>query len=554
MKKKIMAALLAGVMMLQQPVSGWCAQNTESTQKSETTQESESSEDTAAGDAEDSDDAENTGTTAADDGENSQEATDPDAEDEIPTLQAENDEVTLDTGTSDNAIEGQRTILEHIYAESVDLSGMTEEEAQEALQTRVDEITGYQIVLHMDDMSTGVTAKELGVTGDNDDTIRQAMDVGQVGNVIKRYKVKKALEQENLQLDLSYQVDEDSVRNALETYCVPMNREVMDYELTRENGAFQITNGVRGVTLNEDASVDKVTDYLEHVWKDGPGSVDLDVEIAEPKGSQEELAKVKDVLGQGVTDYSASSAARATNVKNGTSKLNGKVLYPGDEISVCDNMVPFTEENGYEPAASYANGTVVESFGGGICQVSTTLYQAVLQAELEVTERHNHSMIVKYVEPSMDAAIAEGAKDFRFVNNTEAPIYIEGYTSGGKIYFTLYGEEYRSADRKVTYESETLETIDPTTELTADPEKAFGSMEQTQSAHTGYKAKLWKIVTENGEQVSKEEVNNSYYQMTPNKYKVGVKTSNAEASSAMYTAIANNDLNQVYVVINQYGG
>ena len=100
----------------------------------------------------------------------------------------------------------------------------------------------------------------------------------------------------------------------------------------------------------------------------------------------------------------------------------------------------------------------------------------------------------------------------------------------------------------MTYESETLETIDPTTELTADQEKAFGSMEQIQSAHTGYKAKLWKIVTENG------EVNNSYYQMTPNKYKVGVKTSNAEASSAMYTAIANNDLNQVYVVLNQYGG
>ena len=100
----------------------------------------------------------------------------------------------------------------------------------------------------------------------------------------------------------------------------------------------------------------------------------------------------------------------------------------------------------------------------------------------------------------MDAAIAEGAKDFRFV------------------------------------------------------EKAFGSITQTQSAHTGYKARLWKIVTENGQQVSKEEVNNSYYQMTPNKYKVGVKTSSTEASSAMYTAIANNDLNQVYVVLNRYGG
>ena len=547
MKKKIMAALLAGVMLLQQPVSGWCAQNTELTQKSEARQESESSEDTADGSE---DDTEATGTAAADDGENSQEE---DSED-VPTLQAETDEVTLDTGTSDNAPEGQRKILDHIYAESVDLSGMTQEEAQEALQTRVDEITGYQIVLHMDDMSTGVTAKELGVTGDNDGTIRQAMDVGQVGNVIRRYKVKKALEKEDLQLDISWQVDSDSMRTALEQYCVPMNREVVDYSLTRENDQFQITNGVRGVSLNEDASVDKLTDYLEHVWRDGPGNLDLDVEITEPKGSQEELEKVKDILGQGSTDYSASSAARATNVKNGTSKLNGKVIYPGDEISVCDNMVPFTEENGYEPAASYANGTVVESFGGGICQVSTTLYQAVLQAELEVTERHNHSMIVKYVEPSMDAAIAEGAKDFRFVNNTEAPIYIEGYVSGGKIYFNLYGQEYRSADRTVTYESETLETINPTTELTADSEKAFGSITQTQSAHTGYKARLWKIVAENGQQVSKEEVNNSYYQMTPNKYKVGVKTSSTEASSAMYTAIANNDLNQVYVVLNRYGG
>ena len=262
MKKKIMAALLAGVMMLQQPVSGWCAQNTELTQKSEARQESESSEDTADGSEEDSEDTTATGTAAADDGE------------DVPTLQAETDEVTLDTGTSDNAPGGQRKILDHIYAESVDLSGMTQEEAQEALQTRVDEITGYQIVLHMDDMSIGVTAKELGVTGDSDDTIRQAMDVGQVGNVIKRYKVKKALEQENLQLDLSYQVDEESVRKALETYCVALNREVVNYELTRENGEFKITNGARGVTLNEDGSVDKVTDYLEHVWKDGPGSVD----------------------------------------------------------------------------------------------------------------------------------------------------------------------------------------------------------------------------------------------------------------------------------------
>ena len=218
---------------------------------------------------------------------------------------------------------------------------------------------------------------------------------------------------------------------------------------------------------------------------------------------------------------------------------------------MCDLVTPFTEENGYQMAPSYANGEVVNSLGGGICQVSTTLYLAVIRAELEVTERYNHSMSVAYVKPSMDAAIAEGSKDFKFVNNLDAPVYIEGYAGGGTISFAIYGEEYRPAGRTVTYDSETIETIQPQTMLTADTESNLGSIQQTQSGHTGYRAKLWKVVTENGQE-TREEVNSSYYQMTPNKYKVGVKTDNAEASSAMYGAIALNDLNEVYVVLNKY--
>ena len=442
-------------------------------------------------------------------------------------------------------------ILDNIYLENVDLSGLTVDEAVQAVDKRVEETTGYRIVLHMDDQSVSVTAKELGVSGNNEEAVENAAKIGQIGNVIKRYKVKKDLEKAPLRLQMKYQVEEEALRTALETYCIPLNRSVSDYSLTHDNGQFQIINGQRGVVLKEEESVRLLETYLTDIWKDGIGEVDLEVEITEPKGSKEELARVKDVLGKGSTDYSSSSASRATNIKHGTQKLNGKVLYPGDTFSVCDAMVPFTEENGYALAGSYANGTVVESFGGGICQVSSTLYLAVLRSELQVTERHNHSMIVNYVKPSMDAAIAEGAKDFKFVNNLDTPVYIEGYAGGGMVSFVVYGEEYRSEGRTVSYESETLETIQPTTELTADPEKALGSIEQTDSSHTGYRAKLWKVVTENGQE-TREEVNNSTYQMTPAKYKVGVKTDNAEASSAMYSAIAANDLNQVYVVLNQY--
>lgn len=97
-----------------------------------------------------------------------------------------------------------------------------------------------------------------------------------------------------------------------------------------------------------------------------------------------------------------------------------------------ETVAPFTAENGYAMAGSYLNGEVVDSMGGGICQVSTTLYNAVLRAELEVVERSPHSMTVHYVELSEDAAIAGTYKDFKFKNSTDYPIYIEGYTTSVK--------------------------------------------------------------------------------------------------------------------------
>ena len=124
---------------------------------------------------------------------------------------------------------------------------------------------------------------------------------------------------------------------------------------------------------------------------------------------------------------------RKQNVAVGAEKINGTLVQPGEEFSVEAVVVPFDAENGYALAASYEMGKVVDSYGGGICQVSTTLYVAVLKAELEVTERYSHSMIVHYVDPSMDAAIAEGLKDLKFINNTDAPIYIEASADGSII-------------------------------------------------------------------------------------------------------------------------
>ena len=283
-------------------------------------------------------------------------------------------------------------------------------------------------------------------------------------------------------------------------------------------------------------------------------TIDLKTEVTKPQGTEEELSKVKDVLGSFHTDYSSSAAGRAKNVQNGAAKINGSVIYPGEQFSVYKAVSPFDAENGYELAGSYENGTTVQTYGGGICQVSTTLYNAVILSELQVDERFNHSMIVTYVKPSMDAAIAGTSKDLKFTNNTDAPIYIEGYTSGGQIYFTIYGEETRPENREISFVSETLSQTDPGVTLQADGSHGIGYFATVSSAHTGYTAKLWKVVTVNGVEESRTEFNSSRYNPSNKILAVGTATDNPEAAAQMAAAIASGDEATVRNVVAALAG
>ena len=237
---------------------------------------------------------------------------------------------------------------------------------------------------------------------------------------------------------------------------------------------------------------------------------------------------------------------------NGCRLVDGTLLYPGDEFSMLEKITPFTEANGYFLAGSYSQGQVVDSLGGGICQVSSTLYNAVLKAELQVTERHNHSMIVNYVDKSADAAIAESSgKNFRFVNNTDYPVYIEGYTENKKITFKVYGVETRPSSHKVEFESEVLsETVPENEVIITDASLPVGYI-SIQSAHIGYKAKLWKKTYENGVETSREEVNSSVYNATPRTAVVGIAAGDAVFSQSMQAAAASGSIDVCKATVAQ---
>lgn len=439
-----------------------------------------------------------------------------------------------------------------IYIGNVDIGNLTESEAVAAVEAYVEEIGESVITLEAaNGGQVQVTAADLGLKWTNRDVIEQAAQIGQEGNVIVRYKIMKDLQHENVRYDMELAYDINVINQILTEQCVGFDSRAVDAVMTRADGEFHIQDGSSGFLLDVETSIDLIHDYMLEEWNHEDGFIALNVNEEKPRGSYEELAQAQDVLGTFTTSFTSSGKARVANVTNGSRLINGVLLYPGDEFSTLAEITPFSEKNGYYMAASYSNGKVVDSLGGGICQVSTTLYNAVLLAELDVTERFNHSMIVAYVDPSADAAIAESAgKDFKFVNNTDYPVYVESLINGKKITVNIYGRESRAENREVVYESEVLEVINPGADVIyADASQGIGYIRK-ESAHIGYRAKLWKVVKVDGVEVERTQVNTSKYKATPRYATVGVATADPNAYNEIMAAIGTSSIDHVQNVIN----
>jgi vancomycin resistance protein YoaR len=433
------------------------------------------------------------------------------------------------------------TIADGVYIGNVNVSGMTEKQAQSAVEEYVAGLMDTTFTLKGESGSVSMTAQDMGVSADVNTAVTEAVALGRAGSLINRYKTTEDLKKQPVVLDMHLSVDKQATAQKLYKDSDKLSVAAVDNGLTRENGAFQFVKGKEGVEVNIVDSVYAINDFLAEEWDGTNNEIELVTDVVEPRGNEEELAQVTDLLGSFSTDFSTSGAGRAKNVTNGCSKINGTILYPGDSFDMAKTVSPFTQENGYELAGAYQNGTTVESFGGGICQVATTLYNAVIRAELEITMRFNHSMLVSYVQPSMDAAIAGDYKDLRFKNNLDAPVYIEGYCSGGVIYFNVYGKETRPANREISFESETVSTTDPETKFNLDSSLAIGYWSVDQSAHTGCVAQLWKIVKVDGEQQSRDLFNKSNYQASPKIITIGTKGANKETLATLKEAVATGD-------------
>lgn len=469
------------------------------------------------------------------------------------------------------------TIAKGVMIGDIDASGMTIEEAKEAVASKVKEVVDGELILTGGNgKKIPVKGSDLGISWGNPDVVKDAYAVGHEGNVVERYKEGKDVEENAVKFDIDYGIDDEALTTIIRKCNTEFNENLekidLEKEKEKEEKAKKVnkdkreqarkegegdkqTSGMVAYIVNSDESKAIIKDFIANSWTPENNEVELAVKTVDAFKNLDELQKMSDVLGTYTTGYRDSGAARSANIENACALLDGIRLEPGQELSILDTITPFSEENGYYPAGSYLNGLVVESIGGGICQVSSTLYNAVLLAELDVTERHNHSMIVSYVEPSADAAIAQsGGKDFKFRNNTDSPIYIEAVCTPDKhVTFTIYGHDNRPAGRKVTYKSIILDKT-PASEdkYMTDPSQALGYVGM-QSAHLGYKSQLCKVVEEDGVESATKIINTSTYNMVPRIIMVGTKGATQADIDELKVAMESKEIKTVRNVAQELG-
>ena len=400
------------------------------------------------------------------------------------------------------------------------VGGMKKKEATSAVHDAVMKKTNIKVNIKVGENTCKTTLTDLGYDWANVDIVDDALEYGKVGSIVTRYVNNQQLRHGGKDFKINMKLNKKKMKKLFKEAVEPYELPVQNAELKATGHGFHIIKEDNGYEVAIKKSTDDFANYVNKKW-DGKSDINFTAttKVTKPKYTVDDCMKVSNKpMGSFTTTVSGGelNETRNKNIAVGVKKLDGHTIYPGEEFSCNEHLAPWTEANGWHNAGTYVGNKVEDSLGGGICQVSSTLYNALLRAEIKVLKRFPHSMSVSYVDFAADAALAGDYKDLVFKNNTDAPIYVQGNYNGSSITFNIYGHDTRKKWHEVKYVSELIKTI-PVKKITVkDPTKPVGFVE-VEEGHVGRVAKLWKITFEHGKQVSKELLHESKYKMVPTK-------------------------------------
>jgi len=278
----------------------------------------------------------------------------------------------------------------------------------------------------------------------------------------------------------------------------------------------------------QEVDIDQLKEAVDYVNSNENSFRELEIYAVSPEKTVEVYEKnlFTSTLGTASTQFYTSTdngKARAVNIKLATDIINGTLIAPGQTFSFNGVVGPRSADRGYQVAHVYESGEVVDGIGGGICQVSSTLYNSVLYADLEIADRRSHMFIVPYVPLGTDATVDYGSQDFKFVNNTEYPIRVEGFVSeDNKVHFKIVGTD-PDPSVSVKIKSVTLEEIPYEVVYVDDPNLAEGTKIVKNEGMNGYVAEAFKVYYKNGSFLKEVSLGISRYRKYDEVIRVGTK-------------------------------
>ena len=276
---------------------------------------------------------------------------------------------------------------------------------------------------------------------------------------------------------------------------------------------FEITKDKNGLRVNKEQLYH---DINEQFVKSNKIEVDI-VTIEElPQVTEQDNINKTQLISTYTTYVSDSTGNRKSNVKKALQYFNGFVVEPNMEVSFNKVTGPHTESNGYKVATVIYNGQFVDGVGGGICQASTTLYNALLLADVEILEVHKHTLPVKYVPLAMDAMVSEYVADLKFVNTLDTPLYITTNCNSESVTVNIYGTQI---DYEVKTRSETVaklknlgdKVVQDTKKEYTDKVLFKGEKFRLTYPRDGYEAKAYVSYYKDGKLVEEKEIRHEYY-------------------------------------------
>lgn len=415
-------------------------------------------------------------------------------------------------------------IYSGVKVESVDISGKTKEEAIELLKENYgDAILNKKLSVkaleNIYDMDYGKLESKYNI----EDVVDESFDYGKSSKMLEKYRMLKTHSGKEINLDFTY--DPTYIDEFIETIATEVNVAPINAKLSMaSSGKFNVSEDKPGYEIDKEKLK---TDIISNINGKVDEKVEIEAKVDEikPNVVASELSKINSKIASFSTRYSHNSTNdRAINVEIATNAINGKLLMPGDTFSYNDVVGKRTAAKGYRNAPVIVGNKVEDDLGGGICQVSSTLYQAVLRTGLKSVERYNHSLGTSYVPLGLDATVDFGSSlDYKFRNTFNSPIYIEGVTSKDRVLsFNIYGN---SASTGRTYEivSEAYETINAGVKNVEDPNLLEGQTVVEKNPINGTKVKVYRKVYENGTLIDTEFLSNDTYRSIDGIVRVGTK-------------------------------